>query len=154
MNRRAKPIQAAIGLVERGGRYLICQRRADDFLGGLWEFPGGKREPGEPWEACLRRELREELGIAVQAIRRFGTMRYRYGERPITFMVFRCAVAHGRPKPLDAQMLRWVLPGQLRQFRFPPANQRLLARLGSAPISRAYRDAACYNNKRNHKRRK
>ncbi len=143
MNRRAKPVQAALGLIERRGRYLICQRRAGDFLGGFWEFPGGKREPRESWEACLRRELREELGITVRGIRRFGTMRYRYGQRPITFKVFRCAVARGSPRPLDAQALRWVLPGRLGRYRFPPANQRLIARLA----------ASCYNHKKGRNRR-
>jgi mutator protein MutT len=141
--REARAIQAAIGLIERRGRYLICQRRAGGFLGGYWEFPGGKREPGESWEACLRRELREELGIAVRAVRRFGTLRYRYGERPVTFRVFRCAVAQGRPRPLEARALRWVPPGSLRRYRFPPANRRLIARLAFS----------CYNKMMRRERR-
>ena len=141
--RAAPPIQAAIGLIERRGRYLICQRRADDFLGGLWEFPGGTRDPDESWEACLRRELREELGIAVRAIRRFRTTRYRYGDRLITFKVFRCVVARGRPRPREAQALRWVPPGRLGRYHFPPANQRLIACLA----------ASCYNKKQRRNRR-
>ncbi|MBI4342403.1 MAG: NUDIX domain-containing protein, partial [Candidatus Omnitrophica bacterium] len=60
---------ASLAVIERRGRYLICRRRRGDFLGGFWEFPGGKRKPRESWEACLRRELREELGVAVTAIR-------------------------------------------------------------------------------------
>jgi mutator protein MutT len=132
-------VQAALGLIERRGRYLICRRRPGDFLGGYWEFPGGKREPGESWETCLRRELREELGVAVRAVRRLTILRHRYGVRPITFVVFRCAIARGRPRPLGAAALRWVPASRLRRYRFPPANQTLLDRLAPGSISRARR---------------
>jgi len=130
MGRGIRTIQAAIGLIERGdGRYLICQRRAGGFLGGFWEFPGGKREPGESWQVCLRRELREELGVSVRALKPCGAMRYRYGARTVVFKVFRCVIARGRPQPKDAQRLRWVRADQLRRYRFPPANRRLIAAL-------------------------
>lgn len=129
---RSKVVQAVLGLIERDGRYLICQRRAGDFLGGFWEFPGGKREPGESWQICLRRELREELGVSVRALKPFGAMRYRYGARMVVFNVFRCVIARGRPKPKDAQRLRWVRAEQLQRYRFPPANRRLIAALGRA----------------------
>lgn len=133
MGRGTGTVQAAIGLIERGdGCYLICQRRAGDFLGGFWEFPGGQRERGESWQVCLRRELREELGVSVRALKPFGAMRYRYGARMVVFKVFRCVIARGRPRPKDAQRLRWVRAGQLRRYRFPPANRRLIARLSSA----------------------
>ena len=126
---RDRVVHAAIAVIERRGRYLVCQRRAGDFLGGYWEFPGGKREAGESWEACLRRELREELGVALKAIRPYGRMRYGYGDRTVAFQIFRCAIASGRPRPLDAQALRWVAAGHLRRYRFPPANRLLLDRL-------------------------
>ena len=122
-------VQAAIALIERRGRYLICRRRPGDFLGGYWEFPGGKREPGESWEACLRRELREELGVAVRALKPFGGLRYRYAKGPIVFKVFRCAIARGRPRPLAAAALRWVPPRRLIRYRFPPANRPLITHL-------------------------
>ena len=124
-----KQLHAAIAVIERRGRYLICQRREDDSLGGYWEFPGGKREPGESWEACLRRELREELGVAVRSVQPFGATRYRYPDGMVCFRVFRCAIAGGTPRPLDAQALRWVTPRQLSRYWFPPANQPLLKRL-------------------------
>ena len=135
-NQRPKQIQAALALIERRGRYLICRRRDGDILGGYWEFPGGKREPGESWTACLRRELQEELGVAVRDVRLFGTLRYRYAARPIFFKVFRCAVARGTPRPLDAQALRWVLGAQLKRYRFPPANRQLVAFLVASSRSR------------------
>ena len=122
-------IQAAIAVIERRDRVLICQRHLHDAFGGFWEFPGGKRKTGESWEACLRRELREELGIVVRAIQAYGSMRYRSAERSVAFRVFRCAIARGRPKPLDARQLRWVSRSQLRRYRFSPANRRLIDRL-------------------------
>ena len=126
---RIRTIDAAIAVIERRGRYLICQRRHDDSLGGYWEFPGGKRETGESWEACLRRELREELGVAVRGITSYGRMRYRYPDGVVCFRIFRCVIARGRPKPLDARALRWIALGELPQYRFPPANGPLVRRL-------------------------
>ena len=123
---------AAIAVIERRGRYLICRRRAGSFLGGYWEFPGGKRKPRESWEACLRRELHEELGIAVRTLRSVVSMRYRYPGRPMfVFRVYRCTIARGTPRPLAAATLRWVSPSQLVRYRFPPANRRLIARLSA-----------------------
>ena len=126
---RPTPVRAALAVVSRRGRYLICQRRADAFLGGYWEFPGGKREPGESWEACIRRELKEELGVSVTALKPWASLRHRYKAASIMFKVFRCRLARGTPRPLDAQALRWVTPDQLRRYRFPPANRPLLEKL-------------------------
>ena len=131
MTRKPRPtrVHAALALIERGGRYLICRRHPHDLLGGYWEFPGGKRQPGESWEACLRREVREELGITIRSVQPFLTLRHRYRSRAVVFKVFRCAIAHGTPRPLAAQALRWVPARGLRRYRFPPANRLLLQRL-------------------------
>jgi len=126
---RHKITRAAIAVIRRRGRFLICQRHPGGFFGGYWEFPGGKREPGESWEACVRREIQEELGVPVRAPTPFATMRYRYATGVVIFKVFRCAIARGVPRPLDAQALRWVASDELAAYRFPPANRRLLARL-------------------------
>ena len=123
---------AALAVIERRGRYLICRRRRGEFLGGYWEFPGGKREPGESWEACLRREMNEELGVTIKSIRPWGGLRHRYPGRPMfSFRVYRCTIARGTPRPLAAATLRWVSPRQLARYRFPPANRRLIARLSA-----------------------
>ena len=127
--RHPTTVHAAIAVIKRRGRYLIAQRRSRDYLGGYWEFPGGKREAGESWEACVRRELQEELGVAVSRVMPYGNTRYRYEDRIVLFRIFRCVIASGRPCPLEAQALRWVTPGGLRRYRFPPANARLVARL-------------------------
>jgi mutator protein MutT len=128
-----KRLHAAIAVIERRGRYLICRRHAHDSFGGCWEFPGGKRESGESWEACLRRELLEELGVAIRAIRPFGRLRHRFPDGTVSFRVFRCRIARGTPRPLDAQALRWVPARRLRRYRFPPANRPLLDRLMENP---------------------
>lgn len=130
-------LQVAIAIIERRGRCLICRRRAWDSYGGLWEFPGGKRRAGEVWAACLRREVREELGVAVTRLREWGGWRFRDEAGTVSFRVFRCAIGRATPKPLAAQALRWVPWARLARYRFPPANRRLIAWLRGAP--------GCYN---------
>jgi len=124
-------VQSAIALIERRGRLLLCRRRPGGFLGGYWEFPGGKRRPGERWAVCLRRELREELGVSVGRLRPLMVIRHRYPSGPIVFKVYRCAITRGRPQPLAAAALRWVPVRRLTRHRFPPANRPLLIRLRS-----------------------
>ena len=127
--RGRRRLHAAVAVIERRGRILICQRHDRDSFGGCWEFPGGKREPSESWETCLRRELREELGVAVRLIRPYGRMRHQFKDGTVFFRVFRCTIAQGIPRPLDAQALQWVRADELKQYRFPPANRELIEQL-------------------------
>ena len=126
---RQRRLHAAVAVIERRGRILICQRHDRDSFGGCWEFPGGKREPGESWETCLRRELREELGVVVRLIQPYGRMRHQFEDGTVFFRVFRCTIARGKPRPLDAQALQWVRAGELKRYRFPPANRALIEQL-------------------------
>ena len=125
----AAPIQVAAALIVHEGRYLITQRRADVHLGGLWEFPGGKRESGESLEDCLRRELREELGIEISRPVLFRVIRHDYPEKSVELHFFKCAIASGLPRPLGCEDLRWVAPEELDQFPLPPADQPLVEAL-------------------------
>ncbi len=136
MNPPIPHVRVAIAVVERDGRYLICRRRPNDHFGGYWEFPGGKKEVRESWEACLRRELREELGVSVRNLRPFGRIRHQYPDRLISFRVFRCQLARGEPRPLGTQAIRWVRAEQLGRDRFPPADCTLIARLRGGIIKR------------------
>ena len=120
------PIQVAAGLLAQDGRYLITQRRAGVHLGGLWEFPGGKREADELLEDCLRRELREELGIEITPPVLFRVIRHEYPEKSVELHFFRCSIASGLPRPLGCEDLRWVTPEELGQFPLPPADQPLV----------------------------
>lgn len=126
----AEPIiQVAAALIVREGRYLITQRNVGVHLGGLWEFPGGKREQGESLEACLRRELLEELGIDITDPVLFRVIRHAYPEKTVELHFFRCALVSGLPRPLGCADLRWVTPEELPQFPLPPADQSLVEAL-------------------------
>lgn len=130
VTRRAPAVvQVAAGLIVRKGRYLIARRRAGTHLGGLWEFPGGKCEPGESLEVCLRRELREELGITVTAPAPFRVIRHKYPAKTVELHFFRCAVSRGEARALDCEEVRWVTPKEMGRYEFPPADRPLIAAL-------------------------
>lgn len=122
-------IQVAAGLILREGHYLIARRKAGTHLGGLWEFPGGKRESGESLEDCLRRELREELGIDVTAPVRFRVIRHEYAEKTVEMHFFQCTISGGKVQALDCEEFRWVSPNELPDYEFPPADRPLLEAL-------------------------
>ena len=122
----AEPVQVAAALILHEGRYLLTRRKADVHLGGLWEFPGGKREPGESLEECLRRELREELGIEITEPVPFQVIRHAYPEKTVELHFFRCSIKDGQPRPLGCEALRWVTPEELARVPLPPADRPLV----------------------------
>ena len=127
----AKPIEVAAALIFRHGRLLITQRQPDAHLGGFWEFPGGKRETGESWEACLIREIQEELGVQMIVGRLFETITHVYPEKTVHLQFYTGTLPHGEPRPLGCAACRWVGREELDQFAFPAADARLLAQLKS-----------------------
>jgi 8-oxo-dGTP diphosphatase len=129
----AAVIDVAAGLVFRGGRLLITQRKAGAHLAGLWEFPGGKRHEGEGWEDCLRRELREELAIDVSVGRIFEEVTHAYPAKTVRLRFFVCTLPAGEPQPLDCAALAWVTAPELAAYNFPPADAQLLVALPTAP---------------------
>ena len=122
-------IEVAAGLVFRAGQLLITRRPAEAHLGGLWEFPGGKREPGESFEQCLRRELLEELGIEVTVGELLEDLTHAYPQKTVRLNFFRCLLIRGEPQPLGCADFMWVSLEQLSEYTFPPADARLLSRL-------------------------
>ena len=117
----------AAGLLFNDDGELLIQRRPEDkMLGGLWEFPGGKREPGEPLEETCRRELREELGIEIEIEELFGTVSHAYTHFKITLYAFRCRITSGTPQSREGLPLRWVSVPDLSNYAFPRANRRLI----------------------------
>lgn len=122
-------ILVAVGLILREGRYLIVQRKVGVHLGGLWEFPGGKCERGESLEDCLRRELREELGIEITTPVPYHVIRHEYPEKTVELHFFRCSIRDGQARALDCEDLHWVAPDELTKFEFPPADQPLIRAL-------------------------
>jgi mutator protein MutT len=122
-------IQVAAGLVFAGGKLLITQRRDQDHLGGLWEFPGGKLETGETFEHCLVRELQEELGIAVRVGAEIEDLTHAYPEKTVRLKFFCCELLEGEARPIHCQAVAWVTQYELRQYRFPAADAQLLTML-------------------------
>ncbi|MEH3120620.1 MAG: (deoxy)nucleoside triphosphate pyrophosphohydrolase [Sphingomonas phyllosphaerae] len=117
----------AAALIDEHGRCLMQQRPPDKRHGGLWEFPGGKVEPGEHPAAALVRELDEELTIQVagDALAPVGFAT----DMPVTMLLYRCAAWRGTPRPLAAQALCWDLPEMLARLPMPPVDVPLLAAL-------------------------
>ena len=128
-----KLVEVSAGLVFRNGLLLITQRRPQDHLGGLWEFPGGKRHLNETFEDCLKRELREELGIEVVVKELVETLTHEYPEKVVHLQFFKCVWQLHEPRALGCQDFVWVGKGQLGAYAFPDADKRLLERLVNSP---------------------
>lgn len=123
---------AAAVIRDDAGRYLITRRREGTHLAGLWEFPGGKREPDESLEACLLRELREELSATFAVGDRLETIRWVYPEKTVVLHFFQCRVEAGAIEARESQETAWVAPERLGDYAFPPADDALVARLRNA----------------------
>ncbi|HWN97011.1 MAG TPA: 8-oxo-dGTP diphosphatase MutT [Methylomirabilota bacterium] len=126
-------VEVSAGLVFRDGKLLITQRHANAHLGGLWEFPGGKRECDESFEACLVRELREELGIEVIVRELVETVEHDYAEKRVLLKFFRCEWLAHEPQLLGCPAFAWVRRDKLADYNFPAADARLLERLLQQP---------------------
>ncbi len=116
-------------IIRRGERLLITKRRAESMLGGLWEFPGGKLEPGETLEECLHREISEELDITVRIERPFVSVRHAYSHFRITLHTYLCRHSRGSPQAIGCDAWKWVRPAELSAYPFPKADRVVLAAL-------------------------
>jgi mutator protein MutT len=124
-------VEVSAGLVFRNGKLLITQRYPDAHLGGLWEFPGGKRECDESFEACLARELREELGIEVAVAEMIESIAHDYSDKFVVLKFFRCEWLRHEPRALGCPAFVWVSRDELSRYEFPAADARLIERLKS-----------------------
>ena len=128
------PLHVLAGaLCDRAGRVLLAERPAGKHLAGLWEFPGGKREPGETPLAALARELDEELGIALVEAAPLIRVPWRYGERELLLDAWCVTRWRGEPQPLDGQGLQWRLPMQADPATLAPADRAILQALRLPP---------------------
>ena len=131
-----KTVDVVIAAIIRNGNVLIAQRRENDSFASFWEFPGGKREPGETLEQCLARELQEELAVCAVPIEALRTIEHRYERIRVRLHPYVCTCDE-EPQPLASQRLAWVPAEKLREYNFPAANagliEELLARLASSP---------------------
>ena len=113
------------------GQILIDRRRAEGLLGGLWEFPGGKVEPGETIAECIRREIREELGIEIEVGDHLITVDHTYTHFRVKLEVHLCRHLSGEPQPIESDEVRWVTLAEIDQFPFPKANVQIITVLRS-----------------------
>lgn len=127
-----KHLDVAVAIVFRDSKILIARRKLGGVLGGFWEFPGGKQEPAETLEDCVRRELNEELGIKVHPVISFTPIQHQYPDRHVTLHAFLCTHESGEPKAIACDEIRWVAPADLKTFAFPPANQELIEQVIAA----------------------
>jgi mutator protein MutT len=118
-------------IVERDGRLLVTRRVEGTHLAGLWEFPGGKCEAGETHEACLARELMEELGVSCDVGVEVFTTEHAYPDRIVRLHFRACTIA-GEPRALLGQEIRWVERSALDTLTFPPADAALIGILRGA----------------------
>ena len=122
-------ISCGVALIRRDNEFLISQRRESDTFGSLWEFPGGKKNPGESFEDCVVREVKEEVGIDVRVDKKFMEMRRPYHERIIWLNFFLCTYVGGEPQAVDCAKVEWVRVEDLKKYAFPPANEKVIQKL-------------------------
>ena len=116
-------------LIWEGDRFLACQRPANKARALLWEFVGGKVEPGETPEEALIRECREELAVTVQPKDVFMTVIHEYPDLTVRLILFNAAIAEGTPQLLEHNDLRWIKTSQIDGMDFCPADEEILERL-------------------------
>ena len=116
-------------LIWRGARFLICQRPAQKARGLLWEFVGGKVEPGETKEQALCRECREELDISLAVGRQFMEVVHEYPDLTVRLTLFLASIPQGEPRRLEHNDIRWITVEEIDGFAFCPADEEILNRI-------------------------
>jgi len=122
-------VEVVAALLWEQARFLICQRPAHKARGLLWEFVGGKVEPGETREQALIRECREELGITVSVGEVFMEVTHEYPDITVRLTLFHATIAEGAPQKLEHNDLQWITPSQIPGYDFCPADVEILAKL-------------------------
>ena len=134
MSLRRVLVVAAV--IERGGEVLVSLRKPKGERASLWEFPGGKVEPGEGERAALARELREELGVRAQVGEEYARLEHIYPDLQVELALYRCRLHDGdEPRALASEAVRWVLRRDLPGLPFCEADVPILTRLAEEPIA-------------------
>jgi A/G-specific adenine glycosylase len=126
---RRKPLphyDVTAAVIRKNGRILIAPRPLGGRLGGLWEFPGGKAEPGETLKHCLRREIKEELGIRIKVGQPIISIDHAYTHFKITLHAFECELVSGKPQVLQVQDFKWVRASELKKYAFAKTDLRII----------------------------
>jgi A/G-specific adenine glycosylase len=114
-------------VIRKNGRFLIAQRPLGGRLGGLWEFPGGKVETGETLPQCLRREIKEELGLRIKVGKPITSIDHAYTHFKITLHAFECELVSGKPQALQVQDFKWVRMSELKKYAFAKTDLRIIS---------------------------
>jgi 8-oxo-dGTP diphosphatase len=133
--RRARVVAALIADPSDAGRFLVQQRLPHKSRANLWEFPGGKVEPSETDEAALARECREELDVELDVGRRLWSTVHRYADLEVELLLHAARIAHGEPRPLGAQAIRFATPLEMQQLPFCEADLPLIDALANGELS-------------------
>ena len=130
--KRSSPrVVVAAVIKDGGGRLLVARRPPGSHLAGLWEFPGGRVEPGEEPAAALVRELREELGVEAETGRPVTFAWHRDSDRDVLLLFYEAWITGGSPRGLEGQEVRWVSRSELKSLATPPADAELVRRLAA-----------------------
>ena len=119
-------VEVAAALIWDGNRFMICQRPAHKARGLLWEFVGGKTEPGETAREALVRECREELGVEVEPLDVFAELEHDYPDLTIRLILFNTVIRSGTPQRLEHNDIRWISPEEIDDYEFCPADEEIL----------------------------
>lgn len=118
---------------------LIDKRLPKGLMANLWEFPGGKIEAGETPQDCIKREIKEELGIDIMVNHHLIDITHDYSELTVTLSVYICQIIRGKPQTLQCAQILWVKVSQLHNFEFPSANQQIILALENYDISSLFK---------------
>ena len=127
--RKIPHYDVAVGVVRRRRRILITRRRDEGLLGGLWEFPGGKRHRGETLKACAAREILEEVNLSVDVVGPLVTVKHAYTHFRVTLHAYLCEVVSGRPRAVECAAWRWITLDEVDRFAFPAGTHKIIAAL-------------------------
>ena len=119
-------IPCGVALIRRGRQFLIAQRMANDTFPLFWEFPGGKKNADESFEDCVVREVGEELGIEVRVEKKISEIRREHHQKIIWLNFYLCSPVKGEPRALECQRFLWADVEELKNYQFPPANEKLI----------------------------
>ncbi|WP_373481207.1 8-oxo-dGTP diphosphatase MutT [Geminocystis sp.] len=123
-----KKIGVAV-IINQKKEVLIDKRLPTGLMANLWEFPGGKIEVGETTQDCIKREIKEELGVIIEVDNHLIDITHSYSEFIVTLSVYFCHIITGKPQPLECAEILWVSISQLHQFEFPSANEAIISAL-------------------------
>ena len=124
--------EVAAALIWEGEKFMICQRPANKARGLLWEFVGGKVEPGETKRQALVRECREELAVTVSVGDVFMEVIHEYPDITVRLTLFNATIAEGTPKMLEHTDIKWITPSEIPNYAFCPADEEILKKLSSS----------------------